>query len=128
MIDRRKLSRLGIAIEGTSKDGGLMLLYSQETDPFILQDIRHSDPDAQLREVDLSTLQEAMDRDRDVDLFPEILALGDVKKGLSDIEEAARLAINATSEMDAPIVRLLHALHTTAIARGASDLHFDKNE
>ena len=128
MIDRRKLSRLGIAIEGTSKDGGLMLLYSRETDPFILQDIRHSDPDAQLREVDLSTLQEAMNRDRDLDLFPDILALGDVKKGLSDIEEAARLAINATSEIDAPIVRLLDALLTTAIARGASDLHFDKNE
>ena len=81
MIDRRKLSRLGIAIEGTSKDGGLMLLYSRETDPFILQDIRHSDPDAQLREVDISTLQEAMNRDRDLDLFPEILALDDVKKG-----------------------------------------------
>ncbi len=128
MIDHRKLSRLGIAIEGTSKDGSLILLYSRETDPFILQDIRHSDPDAQMREVDIPTLQASMNRNKNLDLFPEILALGDVNMGLSDIEEAARLAINATSEMDAPVVRLLDALLTTAISRGASDLHFDNSE
>ena len=128
MINHRKLSRLGIAIDGTSKDGGLILLHSGETDPLILQDIRHADPGAQMREVDISTLQAAMTRNNDLDLVPEILALGDLNEGLSDIEEAARLAINATSELDAPVVRLLDALLTTAISRDASDLHFDNNE
>ena len=126
MIDHRKLASYGVAIEDNPQDGSITLLYHDEIDPYILQDIRHTHPDAKLRQVSVGALETALNRGAGLDLSPEIVSLGELA-GLSDIEEAARLALNATSEMDAPVVRLLDALLTTAIARGASDLHFDSN-
>ena len=128
MIDPQKLVKFGIVSRFDANANQLTLLHSKPLDPYVVQDIAHSS-NINIR-TELVSSDEIEDTLSNIEKMPQMDSLISLEKqvSLSDIEAAARLAVNATSETDAPIVRLLDAVLTAAISRGASDLHFDIDE
>lgn len=128
MINPKSMAKFGIACNFDASGKVLTLIHSQPIDPYLLQDITQSgDYKVLCKQVSASELKNSLDELEEKTSPKALVSLGQ-QVSLSEIDAVARLALNSSNEADAPIVRLLDAILTAAISRGASDLHFDTDE
>jgi type II secretory ATPase GspE/PulE/Tfp pilus assembly ATPase PilB-like protein len=126
MINPEKLKKFNIACDFDFSSRKVTLLHDAPIDPYILQDLKHSGEfSLTCKQVSTNDLEEALKKIEKPRNGDSLISLGQ-QVSLSEINEVARIALNSTSEKDAPIVKLLDGILTAAISRGASDLHFDQ--
>ena len=125
MINPQKLKKFNIAYDFDLSSRKVTLLHDAPIDPYLLQDLQHSkDFIITCKQISSNDLEEALKKNEKSGNRDSLISLGK-QVSLSEIREVARIALDSTSEKDAPIVKLLDGILTAAISRGASDLHFD---
>lgn len=122
--DRNKLDQLGIYIDQTGSRK--VVHYRVETSELTLRELRYSLG----HDVDFvgmaSQVQKAFQQqNRDTDNI-----ITEIENYVSDadFERSAEIALGASSEADAPVVKLFNNLLAVAISRSASDVHIDSTE
>ena len=117
-LDLEKLKSVGVTIEEL-KDR-TKVIYSKSTPKTALKDL-HIVLGSNCEFI------EAVDTNETQGLFTDEKSRSELYQlvGEQDFEEAARLALTANDENDAPLVKLLNNLIVTAVQKNASDLHLD---
>lgn len=117
-LDLEKLKGVGVTIEKL-KDR-TKVIYSKSTPKTALKDL-HIVLGSNCEFI------EAVDTNETQGLFTDEKSRSELYQlvGEQDFEEAARLALTANDENDAPLVKLLNNLIVTAVQKNASDLHLD---
>lgn len=117
-LDLEKLKGLGVTFEVSTN--GAKVIYSKSTPKTALKDL-HIVLGSNCEFIEAEENNEAQGLFTDEKSRSELYQL----VGEQDFEEAARLALTANDENDAPLVKLLNNLILTAVQKNASDLHLD---
>ena len=117
-LDLEKLKGLGVTFEVSTN--GAKVIYSKSTPKTALKDL-HIVLGSSCEFIEAEENNEAQGLFTDEKSRSELYQL----VGEQDFEEAARLALTANDENDAPLVKLLNNLILTAVQKNASDLHLD---
>lgn len=120
-IDRNKLDKLGIIIEQI--EGRTTVHHRDHLSDLTLQELHYilgNDADFVQHESEQLKAFEQQNRDTG-DIITEL----ENYVSDDDFERSAEIALNASSETDAPVVKLFNNLLAVGISRSASDVHID---
>jgi len=123
-LDRNKLDQMGVFVDQTGARA--VVHHRPDTPALALRELRYCLGD-QVEFIPLEAeVQKAFEQqNRDTgDIITEL----ENYVSDADFERAAEIALGASSDTDAPVVKLFNNLLAVAISRSASDLHIDSSD
>ena len=123
-INRNKLDQLGIYIEQTETT--TLVHYGPDVPALTLRELEY----CLGAEVEFVPLEKEVQRSFQQQNRDTGSIIAELESSVSDadFDKSVEIALGASSDTDAPVVKLFDNLLAVAIARSASDLHIDTND